>query len=394
MPDLPPPSDFAASLKGDPILAWEIEIRRILDGERDHVIRRLGSLREYIQESFRVSGDRALAESTFKVALRQLAQEWQPLPMDPPRQTAKMLDLLQAYVPRGAESRLIGYMKKWGRFASKPVAPPPATFSQDLHLKAMAVLEVYFPSAPLDWRAEANIFSEYVDLLEADMGHPVYCGYAAARLIRLGIYKPQQDSIRQLLERYPAALQDLIAALLRPPSRTQSAGALSAIYEHCLTIGGEMPHQFEDHVAALGGEFDLKETSIHYRGDRVLLKLSDQTARLHAVARWDRVQHFKSIENALGAALPEAERQLTEIYEQCIQLGYDIPYKFEQYLHKHGARLHDTENGSPIISYRGHCIPLHLSPTALEYYTVLVRWAGAKIKIDSLYQRAQNATTV
>src|SRR4051812_29099946 len=102
-----------------PLSFWEIELRKILNGERDARIRRLGSVQEYAHWVLARANDLALSETALRNALRNIIQEWQPTTISSDRQISRMLDLILAYLPLNGEWKIIGYMKSRGRFGER-----------------------------------------------------------------------------------------------------------------------------------------------------------------------------------------------------------------------------------------------------------------------------------
>ncbi len=368
----------------DLVSQWEIEIRRVLDGERDHAIRRLGSAREYLESVLAQSNDLALSRTAFRKALRNIVQEWQPTNLDPERPTARMLDLIQAYTPVSGDIKILGYMKRWGRFGTRVSSPTPREV--DLHLQALALLEKYYQLAPDNWEENRGPFYEYAELLEDDLRDAEYSGHAAARLIELRLLDPEDTSVRRLVKANPSVLHGLISRFLRSPNREKSAAVITSIYEHCLVIGNGLPNRFEEEVVNYGGRFE-PDASIHIRGDVIFLNLSRDAERKHVIATWNRDLHFEPLKDVFShpSNHSEASTVLTEIYEECIQLGDILPGEFEEEIAKHGAHIdYSRPDGPVVVVGEGIEVPLRLSKDALENYTIQIRLASQSDKVDAL----------
>lgn len=390
--DLQPPD---SQLQNDPVTRWELELRSVLAGQRDANIRRLGSTKGYVDSKLAESEDRSLSETAFRKALRNVVEEWQPTPHERERTLARMLELIQAYCPVRGELKILGYIKRWGRFGELSDGAKPVPTGQDLHMKALAALDEYFQISPARWRDEGGPFSEYVEVLDDDLRHEAYRGYAVGRLIDLKVLEARDGLVRKLIGSHPDCLQALMATFLRGGNRQKTEAALTDIYEHCLWIGEDLPRRFEEGVAAYGGRLD-PDGSIYIRGEVILLNLlnlSDEAVRKHVLARWDRELHFSVIKDVLGGRAEEdaVSIVLTDVYEKCIQLGENIPTEFERELPEHGARLEHRNEGLPVVIHEGREIPLRLSQEAWKYYVVQVQFGAQERKIEEMETRLEKA---
>lgn len=242
------PSQETMQLLGEPsVKGWTDELEDILAGERDFILRPLGSVSAHTERLIRSSEDERAARKFFKEALGQIVEEWQPFQPESDYYIACLIDLISAYLPRGGFRKIIGFMEHGFHF---PVIEPQAGgfgSGMDLHMKALIALEYYYPSAEPKWEQDPAFLS-YVQVLHQhleDRQDKRYQGYALSRLMRLNIIKSQEQVVRDTIERDTGVLEELIELFLSPMRRSQLEEDLKYIFTHCFIIGLEAKQVFE-----------------------------------------------------------------------------------------------------------------------------------------------------
>lgn len=231
---------------------WEIELRRVLDGQREYALIRLVGVQEYIEVILRDSKDRSVAQTTFHEALRHIVQAWQPAKPESDAYVAIMLTLIGAYTPLPGFVKVLGFIQRWGRFRENQVSTDSTGARSDLHMKALVVLGNYYPVAPRVPENEAYDFKTYVSVLREQLRDPRYSGYAAGRLIELEIFQLEAQEVQELIQRDPECLRELMPLLLNPNRRSRIGWDVSQIYVTCLVVGGDAEKHFNQALQARG----------------------------------------------------------------------------------------------------------------------------------------------
>jgi hypothetical protein len=269
-------------------LNWEVELQRILSGERSFVITRLGSVMDYVETTISLSGNPTESRLSFHDALRKLLQEQSPYKPVWNVHSAHLLDLINAYTPSNGcvwVLRLMKYRRSvnQGAAAAAQEQGPP----RDLHLKALLALESYYPISPV---GDDPIFNEYVRVLQHELLGAEYSGYAARRLLELDVLQPEDKDVRQLIRRTPGCLQELISFVLNPARRSRADRDLARLYSHCLIISEEAQREFEQALATAGVSLEHSNQGplvIIDKGEMISLNLPEEAAYEYITARWN-----------------------------------------------------------------------------------------------------------
>jgi hypothetical protein len=228
-------------LKSNPsVFLWEVELRRILRGERDGRLIQLGSADEYVRVLLASSADRAFAHAVFHDALRSVVQTWHPSTTDADDYILRMLDLIGSFTPAPGFIKTLDFIQRWKRFDDSLTR---YSGTKDIRLKALIVLGNYYRCAPPVMQEIA--FEAYVNLLQQHLQYPRYCGYSAGRLIELGVLKIESVESRNLLRDNPASLSEILTLLLQLAKRWATSTELTHLYTHCLSLGRDVVILFE-----------------------------------------------------------------------------------------------------------------------------------------------------
>ncbi len=207
---------------------WELELRRVLDGEREYAIEQLGLI-EYLEVKIEEALDRAAAKTAFHRALRRIVETWQPL-AEHERYDSYVLDLILTYTPPE------GFVKVADIVSTIDLEPQ--TFldevpSDRIVMKALYALEAILPLPPLAEDRKAPAYRRYVDLLQNRILDERYSFYAVRRLLELGEIHPESTDVQPLID-ITHALHALVSALLEPVWRSVEEPGLTNLYHLCL----------------------------------------------------------------------------------------------------------------------------------------------------------------
>ncbi len=256
---------------------WGVDLRRLISGEREDTLLRLGGVEEYVEVMLAESENGPLAKQAFDDALEQLIQTWQPSTLDSDFRTAHILDLISACTPRGGFSKVISLVQSLKRFGQSE-GEDAYSVDDDLYLKAFVTLENYYRSPPESPEDQSAAYQTYVDLLREDLRNPVYCGYALRRLVELRTIELGSDEVESLIEMNPGSLAALLGLILDPSRHSKSQQELSLVYSLCLQGGSDLERHFEFAVIQCGGRIERRfdeGPKIDFRGATFAIALSE-----------------------------------------------------------------------------------------------------------------------
>lgn len=238
---------------------WAIDLRRLLDGERENLVVMLGGAVEYVEVMLEEAEDRAAARYAFHEALNGLVQTWQPSALESNYYVIIMLDLIGAYTPSPGFNKVIDFIQRQRYFALSETADETHEPAYDAYLKALVVLENYYRVPPPPPEDEAPAYLAYIDILQEDFSRLEYCGYALKRLVQLKVIPLDSPEIDSLIKRNPQSLKELLNLLLDPNRSSAAERDLALVYVACLDAGGETEEYFERAVVACGGRLERKD---------------------------------------------------------------------------------------------------------------------------------------
>lgn len=229
---------------------WELELGRLLAGERDYALIQLG-ITSYVDRIVARSYDPVISRQNLEVALRNIVSAWQPHNSNAAHLTFCLLDLLAAHQPPEGFAKILGFMQHGLYFPEIPLLKGGYGAGQDLHKKALLTLEYYYPTAHPSWRDDPAFIS-YLDVLESHLQDQRFCSYAIGRLVGLNIIGIQDMKVRSAIERNPDAIDEIVSFL---STRTRLASLdveLSKVYTQCFLVGREAIERFEHVLTNLG----------------------------------------------------------------------------------------------------------------------------------------------
>lgn len=258
------------SLEGptDPmsVYAWHVDLRKLLAGEREDSLQRLGGVEEYIEVMLAEASDTSEARAAFETALEQVIQGWQPSILDSEVNQSHVLDLLSAYTPLAGFVKIVGFAMALRRALFRKVDQ--YTYHlQDLYLGAFVTIENYYPGPPQPPADVASSYRNYIDLMKEDLRSPEHCGYALKRLVELKIMALDRDEIENLIELNPKSLAPLTKLVLDPVRQSTAQHYLSLIYTLSLEAGDEVELEFEYAIVSCGGQlirFDERTPKVSF----------------------------------------------------------------------------------------------------------------------------------
>jgi hypothetical protein len=238
---------------------WGIDLRRLLNGERDHALLIHGGAVEYVEVMLEEAADEAAAKEAFHEALEKLVQTWQPAGLDSDYYVTLLLDLIGAYTPQVGFNKVVDFVQTQRRLSQPETPDEVHGAGDDLYLKALVVLENYYKVPPLPPDDAARAYQAYIHLLQEDFARPEYCGYALKRMIQLRVIQLDSPEIDELIKRNPQSLRELLNLLLDPNRRSTAEDDLGRVYTICLDAGIQVERLFEEAVMVSGGRFERRE---------------------------------------------------------------------------------------------------------------------------------------
>lgn len=284
------------ALRSHPTSAgWELELRRLVEGERAYEIGESGSIQEYLRGVMAASHERPVAQAAFNEALRNIVQSWQPSIIESTPRVARMLDLIAAFTPPAGFPKVMELLGFWEYGVESVVSESIHARRKDLRMKALMTLAAYFPvAAPLYVKEEPG-FRAYAYLLRGHLlrDEPTYSGYAASRLLGLHLIEPEGDEIKALIRSNPAALREIVPLLL---ARHTALSDISSVYGQCLLTDEKRPQEeLRSALKACGAAIEVPGTwpenwpELRLRdGRRLPLEMSEAVEAVYvSKQRWE-----------------------------------------------------------------------------------------------------------
>jgi hypothetical protein len=279
MTDADPTREFLLLRSEPTVERWAIELQRVLRGERDFVIDRLGSAAEYAADLVRRAADPAVSAVHLNGALEQQLSAWTPSHDDTAAFHDKLLDLVQQFAPSSGFARMLYLIQDLDLPEEEEqagVARPPG---QDIRLKALHALESYFPAPPARppegkdlepsvararqaaFDVQVSSFKRYCEVLLEHTSWEKYAPYATRILLQLGVLAPGSGSLRDLIARQPAALRGVLDWCFSAANRGHGEQSLTDVYLQCLeSEQGTLESTFYDEVRRAGATMTYQET--------------------------------------------------------------------------------------------------------------------------------------
>lgn len=164
---------------------WDVEIERVLSGQRAGRVEHLGSVSDYVQVLISSSEDTIKSRGAFRLGLEKVVVRWSPGKYHSVYYTAGILDLIGDFAPPSGFGKIFTFMRQGKRFPEKTDPQETIGRSRNLHRRALRSLEQYVSVAPINSQ-QVRVFDNYVGLLRNLAKNPADKDYAAARLQQLG----------------------------------------------------------------------------------------------------------------------------------------------------------------------------------------------------------------
>lgn len=354
------------------VVAWETEIGKVLLGQRDHMIIRLGGVQGYIEVLWARSLDEELARRTFLSALRNFVQEWQPSRPVREYYFATILDLIGAYTPSAGFVKVLGHIQKWEHFGLNSLDRN--SLNHDLHLKALIALQNYFPIPPA-FEHDAPGFGPYVAVLRKHLKDPRYSSHALRRLIELEMLRlNDQDAVDAIRENVET-IQELIPLLLNPSRRESAPRDLALVYIQGLVTGENVDEIFARAVKRCRASFEPLIPPVVTFEDGEVIKLYFTPEELE---KYERLHDQASLVFQVATSIRETHditktEDLARMLEQTLNKSDEELIRFVGAVDEAGLYLAPGAAGPELYLPYGVVMPLNLHSDALSKYMLRVR---------------------
>jgi hypothetical protein len=162
---------------------WHLTLHALLDGAYNDLVERLGSVDEIVRVVLRDSRQHSMSRANFELALRGIVSSWDPNESKIEAWTLRLFDLIEAFAPEIAVTKILGQFERTGEWPVALVANKTGMASSEaVQIRALKVLESFFPAAMHDHRAAT--YTSYIALLEQRLDSP-FGPYCLRRLIEV-----------------------------------------------------------------------------------------------------------------------------------------------------------------------------------------------------------------
>lgn len=262
--------------------AWQLELERLLNGEREAAMAPLADAGEYVRKLLSVSKDPSRSSTELRMALEGLLVAWDPMAMAEPARLWYLLDLIATFpVPVGAAKllRLFDHEEA----LSQRIAGCPGI---DLRLKALEALSRYF-DAPTTVHDAA--LERYVEILTVHLEEKEYATHACKVLLRLNRLDVSTVAIADLL-RGDDLLSPIVEWAFETGARRKAVEVLSSAYAYCLDADPAMERRFRESIDGCGGRFESEGPRVAFpKAPQVLLPLllNERSQLLYLGVYWN-----------------------------------------------------------------------------------------------------------
>lgn len=186
-------------LAGHPtVQGWKRKLYSLFEGESNETLSRLGSIEQYVRVLLAESVDQAHAKYCFSEALSQIIKEWTPQVIEPAERLYNIFLTVAAFTPPGGFIKTLDYLNKHGDFRRGPEPVAGKSAAIDLYKRGLIALARYYPVPPQHSQDDLG-FLAYKRLLEKNLRDESYGGYAAVRLLELGVLDIKSNRFSSLL---------------------------------------------------------------------------------------------------------------------------------------------------------------------------------------------------
>lgn len=254
---------------------WELELRRILSGERESDLQRIGGVTQYVKRYIFDAEDPAKSETAFGNALHDVVQAW-----NPDRSGANgfyytnlLLELIVAFKPKNAFGPVLDrLLKRSGKFAPGKWKAEEVDRVNNL---ALSVLQQQYKVAPPSSEQEPA-FQKYKTFLDSLLQVPGKEGYALRRLFELGLEDPASELVAELVSK-PGVVPQVVQYAFSTKRHDLMKKCAGIVLGRCLRLdskedAGEETHKhYEEFRACLA----MCGAELIHGDDAPYVKLSD-----------------------------------------------------------------------------------------------------------------------
>ncbi len=277
-------------LKSKPTVeGWKVELLRIKNGERTHVIRE-ASYEEWIDQLIEDSSDKAISEAKFLDALDQIAHSWQPAAADW-QELGTMIELIAAFTPEDAYGKLFLAFESVESLDHKET---PRTL-----LWILDALHQYYPVSPRSQGKNQDGYEPYLNLLRRCLGLAGCEQAAARRLVERDPESLLDSQVLRIIQSQPTFLTEMIDLALDTPGEALQNRRLSLLHESAVTAGKESLRRFVQAIEARDGCYEYQA-----KGPRLVLPRQqmgvdlkfryDKTAKAYVIMRATDTPHYRA----------------------------------------------------------------------------------------------------
>jgi hypothetical protein len=367
---------------------WELELRRILNGERESDLLRFGSVEEYVDKILDLSKDRVAGEQSFNEALRFIVKSWRPEKPESKEYLACLIDLIGAYLPASGAPKVLYFLDRLGDFEASLTSSGGYGANVDLYLNALVTLEKYFQRPLMGEDDESLAFKSYLATLQNHLKQERYSGYVAARLIDLGALTSNDEVLRIIIGQNPYALREVISLVFAPEREEWFSRDIANILEHSLSIGDPALSVFEEVLTAHGASLVLTRDHSLIVGlsgrEQIPIELSGTAVEEYIGILRRRQLGLHKLPTLLSEVPKRllARAEIADTLERCVSLGDEGITLFERELEERGAQIVYIE-GEFKIELEEDCYPILLLEQSAARYACEVVWStGGKTQED------------
>jgi hypothetical protein len=236
-------------------LAWEKELRQVLSGQRDHLLFHAGSADAYVDSLIVQAADPSISVTIMHSALANIALAWRPRLEEPYAYTQHMLELISAFTPKHAFSKIMYEFDHRDEFGD----PEQQDYNEHivpLTLLAIQALSAYYPAAPSDAPNDVA-FNAYIQLLRRFLSHFVYAPIATIHLLETNslLFK---DEARRMMQTLPIVAPAVVSWVFEMADFRLRCKCLPDLFSTLLFTGNGM-REFEIALNSTGQSLELKE---------------------------------------------------------------------------------------------------------------------------------------
>lgn len=318
------------------LIDWKEEIINILNGKRDGLLIKSGSVRGYI-EYLTKSLNPEDFKSQFEPALKEVVWSWE---VHQPREKEYfviMLELIGSFTPDGGYRKAAKFHDYWKNSISKIEDKFGYESNANLLRQIIGALSAYFNLAPEQKSSEEERynFKHYLDLLEKYLYEPQLSGYIAVVLLKSFFVEISDKKIKKAIETESESLYNIMSYVFSGDRKHKLEENLENLAYHVFEVGGDAIDLFEKRLKVYGADFKYGQPNLTIslsNGDEIAVNFSEKAFGNFIMRKMNLHLLPQYINDLFNNNIKENHQKIQNILENCYRESAEAVLQFRKVL--------------------------------------------------------------